>query len=439
MRIEQEIVKANLPADAPAKEITYRVRNLTDLLPGDIFKATVTDIKPNQVSIRFLNGGELTAKSLVLPEARIGDDTVFQVKENNRGQMKLEMLKPNGDVLKENIAREALISADIYPNGENIKLAKTLMDNNLPIDSASLSKAVFFHYSAANLPLDKMVFLLKENFPMDSVNVSILNRLTEEGGMAQKLSETADSFAKLDTPVLAKVLEKFVPLLENTAPEFAAEIKNAAENGSDLRNLSFKLKRYIAINLKDKNSLNDLSDFFKNLHQALDDTEKALSAESKGQNAAGEVLEKVTQLKQSVEFMDHIGNYKEYMQIPLSFEGNINNAELFIFKEPRKKKNLSQRASVLIAMDYANLGRVETFIDKTDRALNFQFRAYSKETLKLLQNSASELSEAMLCLGYNITGVSFKNISESFTVLNDNAASEETFTEKKRYSFDMRV
>jgi hypothetical protein len=439
MKIEQDIIKANMAADTPAKDITYRVRNLTDLLPGDVFKATVTDIKPNQVSIRFLNGGELTAKSLVLPEARIGDDTVFQVKENNKGQMKLEMLRPSGDVLKENIAREALISANIYPNGENLKLAKTLMDNNLPIDAPSLSKAVYFHYSAANLPLDKMTFLLKENFPMDAVNIDVLNNLTEGGGLALKLSETADSLAKLDTPVLARVLEGFIPLLEKTAPEFANEVKTASENLS-LQNIPSRLKRCLAVSLKDKNSLDDLAEFFKSLHKALTDTENLLSEEYAEQNGAvREAAGKVTELKQSVEFMNHIGNYKEYMQIPLNFEGNINNAELFVFKEPRKKKNLSERASVLITMEYANLGRVETFIDKTNRSLNFQFRARSKETLKSLQDSAAELGGKMLALGYTVAGISFKSISESFTVLNDIAAQNDSPAEKKRYSFDMRV
>lgn len=442
MKIDQEPnVKTNSPADPSGfKEAAYKVRNLTELSPGDIFKATVTDIKQNQVSIRLFGGGELTAKSLILPEARIGDSALFTVKENNKGQIILEMIKPNGDALKENIAREALISANLYPNGENMKLAKTLMDNDLPIDANSLQKAAFFHYSAASLSMEKIMFFMKENFPMDAVNIDILEKIMENGGFTQKLEEAAEGLSRLDNNSLLQALEKFLPVFEVSSQEFVRELKsvlNAVKKGSkaDIQNLMEKVKRHLMLELKDKNSLDKLGEYFKELHKAMTETEKLLALNGEENTSS----KSFGDLRLQLEFMDHIGNYKEYMQIPINVNGQLNNAELFVFKEPRKKKNLNERASVLIAIDYANLGRVEAFIDKVDRNLSFQFRLSYPESMRLINAHFNELGLSLTNLGYRISGISFKNIDESFTVLDNIEQPESNTTAKKRYSFDMRV
>lgn len=442
MKIEQDVnINANQTTDyAGLKEAPARLRNLSELSAGDIFKATVTDIQPNQVSLRLATGGELTAKSLVLPDARIGDDTLFAIKENNKGQILLEMIRPDGDTLKENIAREALISANIYPNGENLSLAKALMDNNLPIDANSLQKAAFFHYSAVNMPIEQILFLMKENFTMDAVNIDTLEKLMEQGGFSQKLTDAAELFSQLDDSLKGQVLEKLLPVFELTSPEFAESVKNtlsSVANGgkTDIRELMLKAKHFLSLTLKGKNSLDKLDEYFSRLHKALSEIEKLPSPSGDKNN----FIEKASDLKQQLEFMDHIGNYKEYMQIPINLEGRLNNAELFIFKEPRKKRNLSERASVLIAMDYINLGRVEVFIDKVEKNINFQFHSDKHESLKQLSSGFNELGKRLLEAGYKITGVSFKNIDECFTVLKTIETSESKAAEKKRYSFDMRV
>ena len=75
---------------------TLRLKPLYKLTPGEVFKAEIADIQMNQVSIRF-EGETITAKSLILPEARIGEPAFFVVLENDKGKIRLEMLRPGGD------------------------------------------------------------------------------------------------------------------------------------------------------------------------------------------------------------------------------------------------------------------------------------------------------------------------------------------------------
>ena len=59
------------------------MRRFHQLQPGDKFKAMIHDIKPGEVTINLGGGALYTARSMILPEARIGEASVFSVREND--------------------------------------------------------------------------------------------------------------------------------------------------------------------------------------------------------------------------------------------------------------------------------------------------------------------------------------------------------------------
>ncbi|MCL2225559.1 MAG: hypothetical protein FWB96_11390 [Defluviitaleaceae bacterium] len=68
-------------------------RRFYELQVGDIFKAFIQDIRPGEVTIRLVGGGLYTARSYVLPNARIGEESLFCVQENDfRGRIVLKMV-----------------------------------------------------------------------------------------------------------------------------------------------------------------------------------------------------------------------------------------------------------------------------------------------------------------------------------------------------------
>ncbi|MCL1843380.1 MAG: hypothetical protein FWF79_06170 [Defluviitaleaceae bacterium] len=70
------------------------LRRFYELQPGDIFRAIIKDICPGEVTIRFDDGQLYTARTTILPSARIGEDCLFFVKENDfNGRIVLEIVK----------------------------------------------------------------------------------------------------------------------------------------------------------------------------------------------------------------------------------------------------------------------------------------------------------------------------------------------------------
>ena len=119
-------------------------RRFFELQAGDMFKAVIQNIRPGEVTIKF-SGGELyTARSMVLPEARIGEESLFSVRENDfEGKIVLEMVKYDADTKITNMLTSALKNAGITATDEMLKLARVLIDNELPVDAKTLNKAAF--------------------------------------------------------------------------------------------------------------------------------------------------------------------------------------------------------------------------------------------------------------------------------------------------------
>jgi hypothetical protein len=113
------------------------------LQPGDKFSALIHDIRPGEVTIDLGGGSLYTARSLVLPEARIGEHSVFAVRENDfEGRIVLEMVKFSHATKKVKMITEALKNAEFAVTPENIEVGIALLDNGLPVDAQTLEKTL---------------------------------------------------------------------------------------------------------------------------------------------------------------------------------------------------------------------------------------------------------------------------------------------------------
>ena len=70
------------------------MKSFYSLPTGSVFKAQILDIQPGRVTIQLGGGSRFTARSLVYPDAHIGEESYFRVKVNNfDGLIQLEMVK----------------------------------------------------------------------------------------------------------------------------------------------------------------------------------------------------------------------------------------------------------------------------------------------------------------------------------------------------------
>lgn len=388
---------------------------------GDTFKAEISDITPDSIKLKLSDGSVIDAKSLVMPNAVIGQKAEFLVKENNNGHVQLEFLKNGRGDISESFIKNVLEKFEISLTGKNIELIKELIKNNIDLNPENVNKALFFKNSAADMNIDKILFLLKENMPANKTTVDTLNRLIDNNTILKdELSQLAKQISEQNN------LEVKNKLLD------ALGLKEFEK--ADSKKLFDEIAKKLFLNSEDKNSLNELRDKLEEIHKFANESEKILKDISPDLSKTSE------NIKNNIEFINHIDNYKNYIQIPLMVNNRQEQCELFVFKDGKnKKKTSSKNASILISLNYAYLGLIETYIEKNEKNLNFQFRCQNESTTKILSANINKLNTLLKDKGYSIAGLSFKKLEESFTVLMDKEEKTSGENVGKRFSFDMRV
>lgn len=125
------------------------------------------------------------------------------------------------------------------------------------------------------------------------------------------------------------------------------------------------------------------------------------------------LTQQLHQIQQQVSFAQSL-DHALYLPLPLVIDKQPLEAQLFIFKDSpnsSQKKGRSS-ASALIGIDTANLGRVETYIQKIDEQLHLQFRMDQPRTLQLFKHHLALLTDQL-----SVSSVSYSLLDEPFTPL----------------------
>jgi len=145
----------------------FVTKTLLSLVAGDRFTAVVRDIRPGYLTLTLADGSQLDARTIVMPEARIGDEVIFVVKENVRGQLLLELARSSETkpVVGAGVLRDALAAAEMPETTENVRLVGQLIHHHAPIHAEALRNAAYFMFTEPSITPKQLAFLVKENMP----------------------------------------------------------------------------------------------------------------------------------------------------------------------------------------------------------------------------------------------------------------------------------
>jgi len=410
----------NVDAKTAAKPPAM-VKSIVDLTPGDTFAAEILDIQHGVVTLK-IGENPLAARTLVSPDARIGDKAVFLVKEAMPGQIMLEFLRSGGtSQVSGSIIKEALAAANMQLTHKNSELIDLLVSHNLPIDHHSVQRAAFFRYSMPDAPFAQIAFLMENNFaPIDST------------------------------------VEVFSDILDGRL-NIQAEIANL-QSGIDAMpdavraDLTAKTQGKLMLELAAANAP-DLGIYLSELRALVDEIAAYLQNNTPHSEAQAATLRQtLANIGDILDFAANIDSTKLYYQFPFIINGRQNMADLHVMKRKAAKKSAvgNKNATALIALNMPHLGRIEVLVDKNERNVKLQFRSDSGLTLYTINNSGAKLSEMLGDKGFTLTGIALKMTGEKFDITRPVAAEgkptrakarteEESTAGPKRYSFDMRV
>jgi hypothetical protein len=268
----------------PIKNKNNASKNVAALNQGDKFKATILDIKRNEVVIKLSDGSILTAKSLVIPQAHIGDNMEFMVQNNSDGQILLTMLA--GDTKQQELSMfsNILLSANIMPSEEAMNVIKALMDHEIPIDKSTIEQAIHMLKKNPELDMGTLAFLLKEDIPITIKNIELVkNMVGNESQIKNQIDQLSWKLTAIDEPNLRdQILQIFLPEAD-LAHESRESNDNVLRQNTTLAQQDIALKIETnsskAVFMQATNSIINDSDIMHEIIDQLKNTENIRTGE----------------------------------------------------------------------------------------------------------------------------------------------------------------
>ncbi len=164
-------IRVSTPNNAEGGIVTANVQ-IKMAKEGQIFNGKILDITNNKVSILLDNNKTLYAQMTDALNMNIGDSLTFMIKENNGSNV---LIKPYGDGnnnMKDNAIFKILDANSISATDKNYQIAEGLMNNNMPVDKASMQRIMQQTYKYPDASIDTIINLNKLGMAVNESNIS---------------------------------------------------------------------------------------------------------------------------------------------------------------------------------------------------------------------------------------------------------------------------
>ncbi len=190
---------------------------------GQIFNGKILDITNNKVSIMLDNNKTLYAQMSEAVNMNIGDSLTFMIKENNGANV---LIKPYGDgiqSMKDNAIFKILDANSISPTEKNYQIAEGLMNNNMPVDKASMQRVMQQAYKYPDASIDTLINLNKIGMPVNEANIVQYEAyMNNSHQLTQDITNLSDSIVEFSKETVNQILNQMGATTESGMEQITA-------------------------------------------------------------------------------------------------------------------------------------------------------------------------------------------------------------------------
>ena len=174
---------------------------LAAMLAGDTLTGTVSSVSNQQVTLTLPDGQNILAKLAAEMQLQAGQTMTFIVQQNTGDFIALKPLF--GDAQQMVLVQKALEAAGIAYNESNAELVAHLLEQNMPVDSFTISEMMKNIQKFPDANFDTIANLVKLHMPVTAENIQQFEAYTHyEHNMSQQLNNLPDVFAETLTGMI---------------------------------------------------------------------------------------------------------------------------------------------------------------------------------------------------------------------------------------------
>lgn len=443
---------AKAAANNDAKGMENAVRQLKNLMIGDIFTGKINSLEEGKASIELSNGNIVNASLLNNLNATKGQSLMFMVSANQQDKISLKVLDSNSQEMI--MIDKALKAASMATNDSSVTMVKALLNNNMPIDKKTLNDMSKLILNNPEASVDTLVRMTKMSIPITEGNIAAfesyrnyehqitniaediykdINALIEDNpaGMSKLMNNAADilegekiilskdnlteiqkSLDSIDHPEAKSLSQKL--LTENINAKELFDTLSKISESSDENNNSLLDKLMKSGELKnaikevlDKNfsmSTDEIADKekVKKFYEALTSKTHNLSdlLEKSGNNT-GNLYKNVTAMKDNLNFMNELNHNMAFLQLPVKLNSGTKQGDLYVYSNKKNLREHPDNLSALLHLDMDNLGPMDVLVKLNGKKVNTNFTLESEEMLDFIGEHIDELNARIDKLGYD--------------------------------------
>ena len=245
---------------------------------------------------------------------------------------------------------------------------------------------------------------------------------------SDKSNISQDSEIEITSKNVFDVLKQSAPdKLKN--PEYASKVKAALTDVISSKLLMQPDK------VADKEYVKNYYDKVKDITQQL---EQVLAQNGKSDTA---LAKDVTQIKNSVDFMNQINELYNYVQLPLKMAGGHANGDLYVYAKKRSAHgdDSDEPLTALLHLSMEALGNMDIFLKLQNEKLSTKFCLEREELIDFVESHIDELNERLIEKGYNIDTSVGKLEDKERTVIDNIKSESPQVTILSNQTFDARA
>lgn len=156
---------------------------------GQTFTGQIVDVNGSQVTIQMEGNLMLQARMSEMVNLNMGDTIAFLVKENSGNTVMIQPLASDLQAMKNQTIFDLLEKNQLSPSDKNYQIAETLLNENMPVDRASMQKVLQQAYKYPDASIQTLVSMNKMQLPVtEQTIVGFEQYQTNQHVMMQALS-----------------------------------------------------------------------------------------------------------------------------------------------------------------------------------------------------------------------------------------------------------
>lgn len=407
--------------DTPVDVLNKIVLNWSDKLMNQEALKVISEANINNDVPEIIASEEDGQEAGKLPRAVTNKETV---KSDNNGDNKANIKeiinanKPaNAEVNKETVINKALVmekrvqaavknNSAVLDRNNGVELTRVL--ERLGIKTGSEVRAFAGQVSdilasMKSTDMEAITYLVSKEMTITPRNISmLLKNIENSDGISRFLDKLRQRMDTEHNPELKAIKDSIKKLFME--PRQIEDGKEVASQLKDMARLGERLEKYL----------------------------------SGSKDYDPEIKDALSNLKDSIDFIRNINQHSNFLQLPILINGDTSTAKLYVFKEGKRNKAINpEDATIVVVLDLANLGHLESMIHVKGKTVNVTFRVENKRVGTILEKDVLLLKKSLGEKGYNLGPIRVISLEQPFSLLSLEEMTNERVAEK--IHFDMRV